>query len=219
MLLLLLSTALVAGIQGCQGCTTWDSCGGEGQYCFQGSCLTTQEFMVIRFKLGSPCTVNEDCPEVCRTSLSPPTCGPLLGRRRTPAIPKAPECDADAQCQGEEQCFPRGGTRECLTTATFMHLQFALGSPCTSRAGCPEDCWASTGTCGPYLRRRMGDVSPENGSDMDKIPQKGARRAGHRAPGHRAPGHRAPGHRALGLADTPEETGTDFDGMTPRPGK
>merc|ERR1712227_64122 len=163
---LLLSSAL--------GCTNWDSCEKPEHYCYQGACLTSGEYMQVKFALGTSCSTMEDCPEACNTGLDPPTCGPFLRNRRTPLAerPAAPECNNSAQCGGEgEQCFPRLGSTQCLTPKQFMELQFDIGKACSTDEDCPEACWTSAGTCGPYLRLRMATKSPETRTDMDKIPQ------------------------------------------------
>merc|ERR1712212_44728 len=155
------------------GCTKWDSCEEPEHYCYQGACLTSGEYMQVKFALGTSCTKMEDCPEACRTALDPPTCGPFLRNRRTPLTqrPASPECSNNKQCGGEKQCFPRLGSTQCLTPKQFMKLQFDIGKACSSEDDCPEACWSSAGTCGPYLRLRMATKSPETGTDMDKIPQ------------------------------------------------
>merc|ERR1712080_423309 len=117
--------------------------------------------------------VSEDCPEMCRTTLSPPTCGPSTRSGRIPfPAPASPDCSTDQDCQQEEQqCFPRQGTNQCIEPTEYMKLEFDTGAPCSSEADCPEACWNS-GVCGPYLIRRMGTKSPETGGPMDTIPPK-----------------------------------------------
>merc|ERR1711997_668605 len=185
------------------GCTKRDSCKEPEHYCYQGACLTSGEYMQVKFALGTSCTTMEDCPEACRTALNPPTCGPFLRSRRTPLThrPAASECENDDQCGEEEQCFPRLGSTQCLSPQQYMKLQFEIGKPCSSEDDCPEACWTSAGTCGPFLRLRMGTSSPETGSDMDKIPQKSGR-------SFKIP---QKGTRSFRMDTKSPETGTDMD--------
>merc|ERR1711962_119524 len=133
-------------------CSSWKSCPGQDVYCFVDKCLTAQQFMEERFALGTSCTAVEDCPELCRTSLSKPTCGPYTRSGRIPVQNIAePECSTDSDCQGKgEQCFPRQMSTQCLTPQYYAELEFAIGRVCSTDEDCPESCW-KTGTCGPYL--------------------------------------------------------------------
>merc|ERR1712083_593614 len=41
------------------GCTKWDSCEEKEHYCYQGACLTSGEYMKVKFALGTNCTSME----------------------------------------------------------------------------------------------------------------------------------------------------------------